>query len=147
MAKRDPIPKREPPREPKPGPDAELGEAELEVMRVLWDRGPGTVRDVLTVLHADGRQLAYTTVLTVLTRLEQKRFVKSNKGGSAYIYSPRVSREHVTRSRIGALVEQLYDGSPAPLVLQLIKSGGLSPTDLAELRRMIDDLDAQGGAR
>lgn len=122
----------------------ELGDAELEVVKVLWDRGPSTVRDVLEHLHGRGRRVAYTTVLTVLTRLEQKGVVGSDKSGQAYVYRPKVSREKVTASRLKALVQQLYDGAATPLVLQLMQSEKFSPEEIAQLQQLIDRLD--GGA-
>ncbi len=88
----------------------ELGEAELAVLRVLWQRGALTVREVMMHLHEKGRKVAYTTVLTFLTRLEQKGYVSSNKEDTAYVYRAKVSRESVTRSRVRALLDQLYDG-------------------------------------
>src|SRR5947207_7754949 len=99
----------------------ELGAAELEVLKVLWDDGPGTVRDVLQRLTDRGRDLAYTTVQTFLTRLEQKGYVRADKSEFAFKYAPRVSREKISRSRLHRLVEQLYDGAAGPLVLQLLE--------------------------
>jgi predicted transcriptional regulator len=123
----------------------ELGEGELAVMRVLWDLGPLTVRDVMTILHERGKTVAYTTVMTFLTRLEQKGVVASNKRDTAYVYRAKVSRESVSASRIRSLLDQLYDGAAAPMLLQLIESGTLSPEELAQLRRLIDDLDSRKG--
>ena len=119
----------------------ELGEGELAVMRVLWDHGPLTVRDVMTRLHERGKTVAYTTVLTFLTRLEQKGVVASNKNETAYIYRAKVSRESVSATRIRSLLEQLYDGAAAPMVLQLIENERFSAEELAQLRKLIDDLD------
>lgn len=120
----------------------ELGEAELAVLRVLWDTGPQTVREVMTHLHERGRKVAYTTVMTFLSRLEQKGFVHSNKKDTAYVYRPSVSRESVTRSRVRALLDQLYDGAAGPVVLQLIEDEKLSPKEIEQLRKLINDLDA-----
>lgn len=119
----------------------ELGAAELEVLKSLWDIGPATVRQVLNHLHERGRKVAYTTVLTFLTRLEQKGFAASNKSGLAYVYRARVSKERVSRSRLRSLVEQLYDGAAGPLVLQLMKSERLTPEEIVELQRLIEKLD------
>ena len=80
--------------------EIELGDAELEVLVQLWDGGPQTVREVMNRLHGLGRKLAYTTVLTVLTRLEQKEYVASNRSGSAYVYQASISRDRVAKSRI-----------------------------------------------
>lgn len=121
----------------------ELGEAELAVMRVLWDDGPLTVRDVMKRLHDRGRMVAYTTVLTFLTRLEQKNVVASDKRDTAYVYRARISRQSVSASRIRSLVDQLYDGAAAPMLLQLIENEKFSPGEIAQLRKLIDDLDTR----
>lgn len=122
--------------------DYELGEAELGVLRALWDGGPQTVRDVMQWLHERGRKVAYTTVLTFLTRLEQKGFAASDKREQAYVYRAKVTRENVTRSRVRSLLEQLYDGAAAPMVLQLMESERFSTTEIEQLRKMIDEMDA-----
>ncbi len=120
----------------------ELGPAELEVLKALWEEGRCTVRQVLGHLHERGRRVAYTTVLTFLTRLEQKGFVASDKRGLAYVYRATVTRERVTRSRVRELVQQLYDGAAAPMVLQLIRSQKFSTDEIAELQKLIAELDA-----
>lgn len=119
----------------------ELGEAELEVMRALWDHGPQTVRDVMHRLHERGRTVAYTTVLTFLTRLEQKGVVASDKRDQAYVYKSKISRQSVTMSRIKALVDQLYDGAAAPMLAQLIENERFTPDEISHLRKLIDHLD------
>ncbi|MCG3131600.1 MAG: Methicillin resistance regulatory protein MecI [Phycisphaerae bacterium] len=121
----------------------ELGAAELEILRALWDVGPATVRQVMNHLHERGRDLAYTTVQTMLTRLEQKGFAVSNKADLAYVYRARVSRERMSRSRLRVLAHQLYDGSAGPLVLQLVRSERLTPQELAELQTLIERLDGK----
>ncbi len=120
----------------------ELGEAELAVLRVLWDHGPLTVRDVMDHLHERGRKVAYTTVLTFLSRLEQKGFVVSDKKELAYVYRTKVSRDSVVKSRVKSLLDQLYDGAAGPMVLQLIENGNFSADEIAQLRKLIKDLDS-----
>ncbi len=122
----------------------ELGAAELEVLRALWDLGPGTVREVLNHLHRRGRKPAYTTVLTFLTRLEQKGFVTSDKSNLAYVYKPRVTRNRVGRSRLKSLVSELYEGAAGPVVMHLVRSGRLTAEELAELQQLIEKLDSGG---
>lgn len=122
-------------------PTYDMGSAELDVLKVLWDRGPSTVRDVLGRLHERGRRPAYTTVLTVLTRLEQKGVVASDRSDQAYVYRPRVSRERVTLARLRQVVRELYDGAAAPMVLQLMKSEKFTPEEIADLQRLIEALD------
>ncbi len=119
----------------------ELGGAELEVLKVLWDTGPSTVRDVLNRLRDCGRRLAYTTVQTSLTRLEQKGFVRSDKSDLAHVFRARVTRDRVTRSRLKALLTQLYDGAAGPLVLQLVQSERLTAEEIEKLQDLIDELD------
>jgi predicted transcriptional regulator len=124
-----------------PPREADLADAELEVLATLWSEGPSTVRTVMNHLHARGRRLAYTTVLTFLARLEQKGFVTADKSGLAYVYRPAISRDRVSRGRIRRLLELFYDGAPAGLVLQLVREGRFSADDLAELQRLIERLD------
>ncbi len=122
--------------------ESDLGTAELEVLKALWERRRATVRQLLNQLHEQGRRVAYTTVLTVLTRLEQKGVVKSDKSGMAYVYRPTVSRAKITKSRLGSLIEQLYDGAAGPLVLQLVREQQLTSDEIATLHRLIDRLDS-----
>jgi len=124
-----------------PPHEADLGTAELEVLKALWSEGPSTVREVMNHLHARERKVAYTTVLTFLTRLESKGFVKSDRSEQAYRYAPTVSRERVSRSRLRSLLEELYDGAAAPLVLQLVQDERFSPDEIAQLQAHIDKLD------
>jgi len=123
--------------------EGDLGTAELEVLKTLWDKGPCTVRQVLNHLHDQGRQVAYTTVLTFLSRLEQKRFVQSDKSDQAYVYRPLVSRQKVTTSRLRAVIEQLYDGAAAPMVLQLMREENFTGDEIAALQNLIDQLDSK----
>lgn len=127
-------------REYELGP-VELGAVELEVLKVLWDEGPANVRRVMECLHGRGRSVAYTTVQTMLTRLEQKGVVRSDKRGPAYVYKAAISRERISRDRLRKLLDQLYDGAAAPLVLQLLKTERLAPNEVAELHALIEKLD------
>ena len=122
----------------------DLGQAELEVLKALWELGRAPVRQVMNHLHANGRKVAYTTVLTFLTRLEQKGFVAADKSELAYVYRARISRERIMRSRLKSLLAQLYDGAAGQLALQLIRSERLTAEEVAELHKLIDRLDTKG---
>lgn len=124
-----------------PRKDKDLSQAEFEVLKVLWDLGPATVRDVMNELHARDRKVAYTTVLTFLTRLKQKGCVATKKSGQAFIYRPRVSRDRIVRSRLTEMIDQLFDGAAAPLVLQLMQTEQFTADEIAHLRRLIEELD------
>ncbi len=123
---------------------SDLTDAELEVLKVLWEGQSNTVREVMERLHAKGRKVAYTTVLTFLSRLEQKGYVRSDKAGLAYVYRPKQSRERVIASRLRALADQLFDGATAPMVLQLMKSERFTHEEIEAFRRLIDELDRTG---
>ena len=120
----------------------DLGRAELEVMKTLWDHGLSTVRQVLNHLRGRGRRWAYTTVQTLLTRLEQKGYVASDKSELAFVYRASISRERVSRRRLKTIVQQMYDGAAGPLALQLIKTQKFTPSEIAALHDLLDQLDS-----
>ncbi len=134
-----------------------LTKLELEVMRAVWEAGEGaelTVRDVAERVHVGRRRsLAYNTVQTVLNILRDKSVLRASPGaGRAFVYSTRVSREQVTTSMVGELVERLFDGAVEPLLLNLVERETMSRSELEKLRRLIDDrlddtptADAEGG--
>ena len=125
------------------GAGRDIPAAELDVLSTLWRLGSGTVRDVLDELRQGGRHLAYTTVLTLLARLERKGYVgRSRKDSPAHVYRPRISRERVTADRLGTLV-RLAEGQAAPLVLQLVQAHQLSTDDIRQLRELLDKLEAR----
>lgn len=107
---------------------------ELDIMQVLWDRGPSTVAEVREALEDD---LAHTTVLTMLKVMEGKGFVSRRADGRAHRYAAEVERVAAGESALGRLTERLFGGSPEELFMHLVDSG-LSE---AELRRMRDLLD------
>lgn len=122
----------------------DIAAAEMDVLRALWRLQSGTVREVLPELQKRGRRLAYTTVLTLLSRLERKGHVaRAKKEGLADVYRPRISRQRVTAGRLSALVEQLGDGEAAPLVLQLVQAHKLSPADIRQLRELLTRLERE----
>lgn len=118
-----------------------LAAGELDVLKVLWDLGPAPVRGVMKALHKRGRRVAYTTVLTVLTRLEQKGFVASDRSEQAYVYRAKVTRERATGSWLRSMVRQWFDGAAAPMVLQLMQSEKFTAGEIAQLQELLDRLD------
>ncbi|MCB9847628.1 MAG: BlaI/MecI/CopY family transcriptional regulator [Phycisphaeraceae bacterium] len=127
----------------QPPAPADLGAAELEALTTLWDDGPATVREVMEGLHRRGRKVAYTTVLTFLTRLEQKGYVASDKSGVAYIYRAKAPRERVVGSRVRSLMQQMFGGAAAPMALHLLRNERFTHDEIEELRRLIDQLAAE----
>jgi len=108
---------------------------ELEIMNVLWDSSPADVRVVQGRL---GRELAYTTVQTMLNILHRKGRVKRQLKERAYFYSPAVSRTQVARQTVGDLVERMFGGSAESLVMSLVETRQLTPEKLAELMEVVE---------
>src|SRR5437016_2369819 len=98
---------------------APISDTELEVLKVLWDRGPGTVRELDAHLRRQKRRWAYTTVLTLLQRLEAKGYVRSDKRDLAHVFHPAVTRARLLRRRMKDLADELCEGAAAPLVQAL----------------------------
>ena len=121
-----------------------ISEAELEVLKALWDLGPSTVRVVNAALQERDRRWAYTTVLTLLQRLEAKGYTRSDKARPAHVFAAVVSREQLLGRQLRNLADRLCDGTASPLLLALVEDGRLSAKDVRELRRLLDRLDPHG---
>jgi len=119
-----------------------VSDAELDVMKVLWSGGPGTVREVETRLNKRRRRWAYNTVLTLLSRLREKGFVHADKSGAAHVFKAAVSREQLLRRGLMALADRVCDGTASPLLHALVEGGQLTAKDIAELRRMLDQMES-----
>jgi predicted transcriptional regulator len=124
-----------------------MSDAEREVLKVLWDHGPLAVRDVMEKLTSLGQEWSRSTVITLLQRLEKKRYVASDKSQFAFIFRAVVSREEVMHERMTDLAGELCDGEALPLVLAFAERYRFSPEELARFRQMIDDLEAKRGKR
>ena len=124
------------------GERAGLSEAEREVLKALWEHGPATVRQVNELLGSRGRRRAYTTVLTLLQRLQAKGYVSAapgTSGSGAHVFRAAVSRAELLDQRLRDTADELCDGSAAPLLLALVQGSRLSAEELARLRRLIDE--------
>jgi predicted transcriptional regulator len=118
-----------------------ISETELEVLKVLWDRPGGTVREILTALRPLGKQWAYTTVQTLLHRLEAKKYVVCERVGSAHTFRAAVSREQLLQQRLSDLSDQLCEGAASPLVLALVEGVRFSPAEIEQFRKLLDQLE------
>ena len=112
----------------------QLTPLELEIMHVLWDTGPANVQTVQQHLKRD---LAYTTVQTMLNILHRKGKVKRSLKDRAYFYRPAVSRSHVTGQHISDIVDRLFGGSAESLVMSLVETKHLTPKKLARLQKLL----------
>jgi predicted transcriptional regulator len=115
----------------------------MEVLKALWDHGPGTVREINGLLGGRGRRWAYTTVLTLLQRLQAKGYVASDASGVAHRFHAEVTRAQLLERRLKDTADDLCDGSATPLVLALVQGNKFAPEDLARLRRLLDEAVAK----
>ena len=119
-----------------------LGQAELETLRYVADRGPISVRDVAT--HAaETRGLARTTVLTVMERLRKKGYLQRKKVGGLYHYSPRLPKGELLQNLTHDFVERVLEGSLSPFVAYLAETENLGDEELDKLKELVDQLDTR----
>jgi len=116
-------------------------DAELGILRVLWARGPSTVREVHEALK-DGT--GYTTVLKLMQIMTEKGLVVRDESQRAHVYSAQATQQRTQRQLVTDLVDRAFGGSPAQLAMQALSSKKTSPEELAELRRLLDTLEQEG---
>ncbi len=117
-----------------------LTELELEIMKVIWDREPCTVRQVYEEL-LEKKKIAYTTVMTMMNILEEKGHLNKKKDGRAFVYGTVHSRRKVVTTMVEDLVTRLFDGSAKPLVLNLVRDRKLSKKDFHEIAKMLEETE------
>ncbi len=116
-----------------------LSEAEVEVLKVLWDLGPSTVRGVNRELSDRGRRWAYTTVSTLLLRLATKGCIAGDSSSVPHVYRATVSRDEMLVRRLSAAADELCDGDAVPLVLALVQKHRFKPEELARFQSLLDE--------
>jgi len=114
-----------------------LTETELELMTILWKLEEGSVADVIEQLPKE-RNLAYTSVSTILRILEQKGILTTRKEGRGHIYIPKFEKSDYEAKTVKHMVEKVFDGTPVALVRQLLDTVHLDATDLKELKTLIE---------
>lgn len=114
-----------------------LTDGELRLMRVLWDAGRATVSDVVKALPGK-HPPAYNTVLTILRILEHKGYVRHEKHGRAFVYVPVIDRNRARRTAVKRLVSQLFDDSPALLMVNLLEEDQVDADELKQLRQLLE---------
>ncbi len=120
---------------------AEPSNLETQVLSVLWKQGASTVREVLEAMP-DGKARAYTTILSVLQVMEKKRLVSHTSEGNTHLYQARVSRGQVTGPLLRRLVRDVFGGSPASAMQQLLAGNEVSREELEEIKRLIADYES-----
>jgi|ERR1035438_2080984 BlaI family penicillinase repressor len=113
-----------------------LTEQELEIMKIVWSRDVSTVRDVYEAL-LERRKIAYTTVMTMMKILEQKKYLLKTQEDRAYVYRPAKPKNQVIQGMVREFVNRVFNGSAEPLLLHLMEDQRLSKKELEEITRMI----------
>jgi BlaI family penicillinase repressor len=124
---------------------ARPSELELQVLGVLWDRGPSSVRSVMEAMP-DGKDRAYTTILSVMQVMEKKGLVRHTQQGQANIYHPRLKRNQVLGPLMKNLLRNAFGGNPARVLQCLLDGTGIRGGDLEEIRRVIEDAERRAYA-
>ena len=119
-----------------------LGELQLAIMRVLWERREATVADVHRLLERPWRR-ALTTVATMLSKMERKGVVKHRVEGRQFVYEPTVSEREVRRSMVSDLTQRLFEGDVTALVSHLIDEQDIDAEELASLRELLERRDPE----
>jgi predicted transcriptional regulator len=120
------------PRQPKSLPT----DLELEILKIIWQRGAATVREVFLDLSAK-RKIAYTTVLTMMGVLENKGHLNKKSGERAYVYRPVAPQDKVVQGMVDEFVERVFDGSAGSLLMHLVGDRKLDPEELDEIEKLI----------
>src|SRR5712671_723168 len=110
-------------------------DAELAILRVLWARGPSTVRQVAEHM---GRETGYTTVLKLLQIMTEKGIVVRDESARTHIYAPASTQDQTQRQMVTDLLDRVFDGSAAQLVMQALAAKKTTPEELAEIRKLLN---------
>ena len=109
--------------------------AEVDILRVLWTRGPSTVRDVA---RAMGREDAYTTVLKLMQNMTEKRLVVRDESARTHVYTAANPEEQTKRALVADLIDRVFDGSAAQLVMQALAGADASREEIAQIRKLLE---------
>lgn len=112
-------------------------ERELQALKVLWQLGRATVRDITAAIHERGDSLAYTTVLSLLQVMEQKGLVGHEASGKVYSYFPRVEREAVLSRMARGFLDRVFDGAMDEYLVHALEASSITPEELARLEALI----------
>ena len=119
-------------------------DGELEILRVLWERGPSTVRQIHEILM-DTRATGYTTILKLLQIMTDKRLVLRDETERTHVYRARLTEGETQRQLVGHLLDRAYGGSASKLVVQALAARKASPQEIEEIRRLLRE--RRGGTR
>ena len=113
---------------------------ELQILAILWEQGPLPIKAINDAMP-DGKERAYTTVLTIVQSMEKKGLVTHTREGNRHIYRAKYSRKKVLHPYMSNLVTNLFGGNPASAMQFMLGSESLSENDIDQLRKMLDEMD------
>ena len=122
-------------------------DSELEILRVLWENQPCSVRDVHESIVRDGRAVAYTTGLKMLQIMTEKELVQRDVSGRAHLYRSAIPRPQTQKQLVDDLVERAFGGAAAEMVLHVLSGRKSSPKELAEIRHLLDQLEKKSSVK
>ncbi|MHC5058879.1 MAG: BlaI/MecI/CopY family transcriptional regulator [Planctomycetota bacterium] len=120
----------------KQNSEIRLGRLELQIMNVVWEKGKATVHDVKDVLGR-GRKPAYSTILTMMRKLEAKGYLEHDVDDRTYVYRPTISQQAVRHGVLGDIVDRLFEGSPSLLLNSLVEQNRISEKELKQIQKLI----------
>jgi BlaI family transcriptional regulator, penicillinase repressor len=125
-------------------PNSAIADAELTILKALWDGGPATVRELLERLGTDW---AYTTVQTLVGRLVEKGHVRTDRKDLAHVFTAITARDELAERRVDEVASSLLDGAVAPLVLRLVEKGRFSAEEIESFRQLLRAAEKRGKPR
>ncbi len=122
----------------KKSSEIRLGRLELQIMNIVWEKGKATVHDVKDVL-GKGRKPAYSTILTMMRKLEAKGYLEHDVDDRTYVYRPTISQQAARKGILGDIVERLFEGSPSLLLNSLVEQDHISEKELKQIQKLIKE--------
>ena len=117
-------------------------DAELEILRVLWEKGPCTVRQVFDTI-SQNRQTGYTTILKLMQIMAEKKLVTRDESNRTHLYKAKSRQEQTQKQLVVDLISRAFGGSTNKLVMQALQSKKISPDEIEEIRTMLDQLEGE----
>jgi predicted transcriptional regulator len=127
----------------KPSKRPKPTDAELAILRILWQRGPSTVRQVWEELNP-AQGTGYTTVLKLMQIMVEKKLVSRNESARSHVYQPMFSEDQTQRQVVGHLLDRVFSGSASKLVMQALSTRKATSEELAEIRKLLDEIEKGG---
>ena len=116
-----------------------LGRLEMQIMNVVWEKGTATVHDVKEALGS-GRKPAYSTILTMMRKIEAKGYLEHEVDNRTYVYRPAISQTVARKSILGDILDRLFEGSPTLLLNSLVEQNKVGRDELNELKKLIEEV-------